>query len=551
LGSFLVHLSDGRWLMARERSTSMGTVSIQTDITERKRAEEELVIAREAADEASQTKSAFLANMSHELRTPMNAILGYAEMLAEDAEEEGNDDQLADIKEISAAGEHLLALLNDVLDISKIEAGRMDLYLENFDLTKMIDEVANTTKALVDKNRNAMEVSIADGIGEMHADVTKVRQILFNLMSNAAKFTSDGRIKLFGERRTGENGDIIRLGVSDDGIGIPEDKLDHVFEEFSQADITTTKNFGGTGLGLALVRRFCQMMGGDIWVESTVGEGSSFILELPAVVIDVEEKEAAETEQETSESVPDKLDIPTGEGSILVIDDDRNARDLIRRSLESEGHNVIVAEAGDEGIALAHKIKPSLITLDVMMPGRDGWSVLQELKDDPDLRDIPVVMVSMIDDKRMGSALGAVDHLSKPVDRGKLKALVKRYSKKGRALVVEDNDSAREIVARALASVGWTSVEAENGAVGIEKFGDGDFDLIILDIMMPVMDGFGFIRELRKTEKGRSVPVVVLTAKDLTKKERKVLNGNVEEIFLKEETSVDELVKEIEKLLAG
>jgi PAS domain S-box-containing protein len=530
---------------------TMATVGVQVgQVLERKRTADELSEAKDAADEANRAKSAFLANMSHELRTPMNAILGYAEMLAEDAEEEGNDDRLADIKEIMDSGEHLLSLLNDVLDISKVEAGRMDLYLETFDLTKMIGEVATTTKALVDKNSNAMEVSIAEDMGEMHADVTKVRQILFNLMSNAAKFTSDGKITLFGKRRSGENGDIIRLGVTDDGIGIPEDKLDHIFEEFSQADDSTTKNFGGTGLGLALVRRFCQMMGGEIWVESTVGEGSSFILELPAVVKDAEMSETADTEQEISKSEPGKSNAATGEGNILVIDDDRNARDLIRRSLEPEGYNVTVAEDGDEGIALAHKIKPSLVTLDVMMPGRDGWSVLQELKDDPDLRDIPVIMVSMINDKKMGSALGAVDHLSKPVDRGKLKALVKRYSKKGRALIVEDDDAAREVVSRALASIGWTSVEAENGAVGIEKFGDGKFDLIILDIMMPVMDGFGFIRELRKTEIGRSVPVVVLTAKDLTPAERKELNGNVEEIFLKEETSVDDLVKEIGEQLA-
>ena len=527
---------------------TMATVGIQVgQVLERKRTADELSDAKDAADEANRAKSAFLANMSHELRTPMNAILGYAEMLAEDAEEDGNDDQLADIKEIIDSGEHLLSLVNDVLDISKVEAGRMDLYLETFDLPKMMGEVASTTKALVNKNKNTMEVSIAEDMGEMHADITKVRQILFNLMSNAAKFTADGTITLFGERRGGTDGDIIRLGVSDDGIGIPEDKLDHIFEEFSQADDTTTKNFGGTGLGLALVKKFCQMMGGDIWVESTVGEGSSFILELPSIVIDVEETEDTEEVQKPQET---SVSAAAEAGTILVIDDDRNARDLIKRSLESEGHNVAVAEGGDEGIALAHSVKPSLITLDIMMPGRDGWSVLQEIKDDPDLRDIPVVMVSMIDDHKMGSALGAVDHLSKPVDRNKLKALVKRYSKKGRALVVEDDDAAREVVSRALASIGWTSMEAENGAVGIEKFGDDSFDLIILDIMMPVMDGFGFSRELRKTEKGRSVPVVVLTAKDLTKEERKELNGNVEEIFLKEETSVDELIKEIGNQLA-
>jgi PAS domain S-box-containing protein len=531
---------------------TMATVGIQVgQVLERKRTADELSEAKDAADEANRTKSAFLANMSHELRTPMNAILGYAEMLAEDAEEEGNDDQLADLREIMDAGEHLLSLLNNVLDISKIEAGRMDLFLETFDLTKMMDEVASTTKALVDKNKNKMVVSIADEIGEMHADVTKVRQILFNLMSNAAKFTSKGTITLFGERRSEASGDIIRLGVSDDGIGIPLDKLERIFEEFAQADDSTTKNFGGTGLGLALVKRFCQMMGGDVWVESTEGEGSSFILELPAVVIDVEKAETAETGQEISESEPGKSDIPTGEGSILVIDDDRNARDLIRRSLESEGHHVSVAEDGDKGIALAHKIRPALITLDIIMPGRDGWSVLRELKDDPDLRDVPVIMVSIIDDKKIGSALGAVDHLSKPVDRARLITLVKHYTNKGRALVVEDDAAVREVVTRALASIGWTSVEAVNGAVGIEKFSDDKFDLIILDIMMPVMDGFGFIRELRLTEKGRSVPVVVLTAKDLTKEESKELNGNVEKIFLKEEASIDELVKEIGNQLAN
>ena len=247
---------------------------------------EKLKEATERAESGTQAKSAFLANMSHELRTPMNAILGYAEMLAEDAEDDGNEAQLADINEISDAGKHLLSLLNDILDISKIEAGRMDLYLETFDLTKMMGEVASTTKTLVEKNKNTMEVSISEGLGELHADVTKVRQILLNLMSNSAKFTSDGTITLFGERRAKIGGDIIRLGVSDTGIGIPEDKLDHVFEEFAQADDSTTKDFGGTGLGLALVRRFCQMMGGKIWVESTMGEGSSFILELPAIVVE-------------------------------------------------------------------------------------------------------------------------------------------------------------------------------------------------------------------------------------------------------------------------
>ncbi len=279
----------------------IGVAGLDLDITERKRIADDLSEAMDAAEAATQAKSAFLANMSHELRTPMNAILGYAEMLAEDAEDDGNEAQLADIKEIIDSGQHLLSLLNDVLDISKIEAGRMDLYLETFDLATMMGEVASTTKTLVEKNKNAMELSTSEDLGEMHADVTKVRQILFNLMSNAAKFTSDGTITLFGERRTKSGGDIIRLGVSDTGIGIPEDKLDKVFEEFAQADETTTKNYGGTGLGLALVKRFCEMMGGRIWVESTMGEGSSFILELPATMVEQEEGSAEDQVDESDQ----------------------------------------------------------------------------------------------------------------------------------------------------------------------------------------------------------------------------------------------------------
>jgi CheY-like chemotaxis protein len=286
------------------------------------------------------------------------------------------------------------------------------------------------------------------------------------------------------------------------------------------------------------------MMGGGIWVESVIGEGSSFIVELPGTVIDPDASDdAGERKAETSIGADAKT------GSILIIDDDPKAQDILRRYLEAEGHSVAVAADGKTGLELAAKIHPSLITLDIMMPGMDGWAVLSQIKADENLRDIPVVMVSIVGEKNMSQTLGAVDHLSKPVDRNKLRALVKRYSKLGRALVVEDDEAAREVVSRAPASIGWTSVEAENGAVGIEKFGDGSYDLIILDIMMPVMDGFGFIRELRKTETGRSVPVVVLTAKDLTKAERKELNGNVEEIFLKEETNIEELVQEISVLM--
>jgi PAS domain S-box-containing protein len=528
-----------------------GFVTIMHDVTEQRKAERELSEAMDAADAANQAKSAFLANMSHELRTPMNAILGYAEMLAEDAEDENNDERFADIQEIIESGEHLLSLVNDVLDISKVESGRMELYLETFEIEKLIKDVASTSKTLTDKGSNKLIIDLPEEPGKMHADLTKIRQILFNLISNAAKFTSKGSVTLAVERQKADNMERILISVTDTGIGIPEDKLDHIFEEFAQADDSTTRDYGGTGLGLTLVERFCEMMGGRIWVESTIGKGSTFFVDLPSVVTEEDEKEdiTPADEKDVAISKP-AADTQESLGkSILIIDDDTSARNLLKRNLEAAGHDVILAKNGKEGLSLARKHKPALITLDVVMPGQDGWAVLQQLKGDVALQDIPVIMISMIDNKTMGRALGAVDHMSKPVNRKKLKELVNRYIQKGTALVVEDDPAAREVVVRAFKSEGWTAVEAVNGKEGLERFGETEFDLIILDIMMPVMDGFKFIKELRATDKGRNVPVVVLTAKDLTKKERTKLKGNVQEIFLKEETSVEELLAEIDAQL--
>src|ERR1700733_560556 len=371
------------------------------DVTERRRAEEEVAKAKEAAETANRTKSLFLANMSHELRTPLNAILGYSEMLQEEALElELVSEFGADLEKINGAGKHLLALINDILDLSKIEAGKMELFLETFDLTKMIDEVASTIRPMVEKNANFLQITRAPDLGVMHGDQIKVRQALFNLLSNAVKFTHEGNIHLEAGRQTMDGADWIQFRVTDTGIGLGPEQIVKLFQDFTQADASTTRKFGGTGLGLALTRRFCQMMGGDVTVHSVAGEGSVFTIMLPAVVREPKTENSA-VDAEIAVLVPETggevAETPPPPGScVLVIDDDPTQRDLIRRFLTKEGFRVRPANGGAPGLRLARELKPVAITLDVMMPGMDGWSVLAALKADLEFRDIPVMMLTMV-----------------------------------------------------------------------------------------------------------------------------------------------------------
>ncbi len=544
LGVMMVYVDPGHARDSREEAFLRAVADVLAGIIERRQMLEKLRQATVAADAANRAKSAFLANMSHELRTPLNAIIGYSEMLQEEAEDAGQTGLIPDLGKIQTAGKHLLELINSILDLSKIEAGKMTLYLETFNIPRMIRDVAVLIEPLAAQNSNELRVSCDSEIGDMHADVTKVRQALFNLLSNACKFTRRGTIWLeVGRERGPEGDDWIMFSVKDTGIGMSPEQLARLFQPFTQADVSTTRQFGGTGLGLTITRRFCLMLGGDVSVESTLGKGTTFSIRLPA---------RARLAKVEAEPRPEPAAPSFGRGMrLLVIDDDDAVRDLMQRYLRNEGFSVVGAPDGEQGLRLAQALHPDAITLDVMMPGMDGWAVLAALKADSALADIPVIMLTIMDSLNVGYALGAADFLIKPVDRERLLTTLNKYrrSPSARVLVVEDDAPTREMLRRLVEGQGWAAAEAENGRVALARMLETPPDLILLDLMMPEMDGFEFVTHLRRREEWRSIPVVVVTAKDLTTEDRLRLNGYVEKLVQKGALSREQLLHEIRELL--
>ena len=556
--------SGNRWFQFSERKTQgNGTVAVYSDFTDIIQAKEELRIAKDEAMRANRAKSSFVANMSHELRTPLNAIIGITEMLLEDAQEFGDEDQIEPLSRIGNAGKHLLHLINEILDLSKIEAGKIDMHLEDFDLNALIRDIQVTTEPLALTNRNQIKIDCPESIGTLHADQTRVRQIALNLIGNACKFTEDGTVLVSIESADFDHREGVIISIRDSGIGMSAEQMETLFQDFSQADSSTTKKYGGTGLGLAISRRFCRMMGGDITVTSEAGKGSTFRVWLPRKVVEINSTVSA-IDTDSGETLPGKQSTPAKSfpikdsevdadaPTVLVIDDDQTVRDLMTRFLHQEGYNVALAQDGAEGLERIRELMPAAVLLDIQMPKVDGWTVLEACKDDPEIADIPVIVLTISDNRKRAYALGASDFLVKPVDRNRLREVLGRHRGAHRhILLVDDDKENRRVMKDLVTREGFMVMEAGNGREALGQLANVVPDLILLDVLMPEMDGFEFIEALRAEPAWRSIPLVVVTAKDLSEHDRLRLSGRDENISHASASAPEEILQRLRTAIGG
>ncbi len=510
---------------ARQRSEEMLQAKTQS------------VLARHSA-EANQAKKLFLANMSHELRTPLNAILLYSELLSDELREKGMGELVGDLDKIQGAGKHLLNLVDNILDLSKLEAGRATIIRETCEIAPLIAELRAMIDPLVNKNRNQLALHHDPLVRTIHTDIKKLRQILYNLLDNASKFTQGGTIT-FDVFPDPEIDGFIVFRISDTGIGMSPEQVERSFAEFTQGDESMTRRYGGTGSGLALCYKFVQLLGGTIHVESEEGKGSTFSVRLP--------KDGSTATDSATEPVEQSR--PSHRGKVLIIDDDPDLRDAISRMLSKEGFWAVAAADGEEGLRLAKSIRPDAITLDIAMPGIDGWQVLAMLKEDPELTTIPVVLLTIIEDKARGFTKGAAEYLQKPVSRDQLIAVLSRLlPNRGSSpiLIIEDDATTMEGLRRILEKEGLATRCVHDGLEGLRSMEESIPSLVLLDLMMPGMDGFQLIAEMQSRKAWRDIPVVVLTAKDLTQEDlARLRKPQVHQVFRKGACSKEELVNAV------
>lgn len=526
-----------------------GAGVVLSDITQQREWEEDLQAARDAAEGANRAKSAFIANMSHELRTPLTAVLGYCELVEEDLRDLGEERVLSDLNKISINAKHLLGLINDVLDLSKIEAQKMDVNSVEFTVSSLLSEVEAATGSLIAKKNNTLELSAGSDF-TMQTDDLKLKQILLNLISNAAKFTENGKITLNVDKQDSAAGPLAVFKVVDSGIGMTPEQVAGLFQRFVQADETTTRKYGGTGLGLALTRALAIMLGGKIEVASEQGKGTTFTLSVPAVFhareVDLNEVHGA------ADHKHEQADLRAGQpGTVLVVDDDPSARDLLTRHLTSEGFSVVTASTGTEALESLQRQKPVAVLLDVMMPGMDGWHVLKSIRENPETEKLPVIMQTVLDDTRIAYALGANSYLKKPVRRADLvEALGSAVSApKGKhVLIVDDDVEASRRLQVMLKRDGWIVDHATDGAMGLERIKAQAFDLVLVDLVMPGMDGHALVREIRADSSFDKVTIVIMTAQDINTDAVRKLKKSTSGIVQKGSMPLSELVADLRSL---
>jgi len=506
----------------------------------------ELQQAKQQAEKAHCAKNQFIVNMSPELRAAINTIIGYTELFEAEIHSVEKAQLLYDIKNIHAATLNLQSLIDTILDVSKIEAGKMQLYLEQFDLRTMLKNVISTIRPLAENKANALRLLFDDDLGEMYTDLSKVRQILLNLLSNASKFTDQGIISLEVRRSQEKEGDWISFHINDDGIGMTTEEKNKLLQVFTQEDTSMPGNYCNTGLGLTISKNFTQMLGGTIEVKSEFGQGSHFTLRLPVSI-------SSDKQRRVDKDPRSLADTDMG-GVVLVIDDDESVRHLIELYLGKIGYQVVLASNGPEGLKKAQELRPDVIILDVMMPGMDGWQVLSKLKADSNLAYIPVIVLTMMEDYEMGYSLGAAEYLTKPISRNELINVLCKYRNDKPSfsiILVDDEPLTRKMMVRVLEEHGWQIIEAENAKMALQLMESLQPNLILSDLKMPEMDGFEFIKRLRQNETWAAIPVVILTAMDLTAEEHIWLNNNVNKVLRKGAYTRNELLSEIRQLLVS